>query len=65
MPKLEKSTDCDQELTSSKGGQDTSACKILDHSFNAFSGNVQKPQIWPVSLSQNSAKIRKITRPWL
>ena len=27
-------------------------------------GNARKPQIWPVSLSQNSAKITKITRPW-
>ena len=27
-------------------------------------GNARKPQIWPLSLSQNSAKIRKINRPW-
>ena len=27
-------------------------------------GNARKPQIWPVSLSQNSAKIRKMNRPW-
>ena len=27
-------------------------------------GNAWKPQIWPVSLSQNSVKIRKINRPW-
>ena len=27
-------------------------------------GNARKPQIWPVSLSQNSAKITKINRPW-
>ena len=27
-------------------------------------GNAQKPQIWPVSLSQNSTKITKINRPW-
>ena len=26
--------------------------------------NARKPQIWPVSLSQNSAKITKINRPW-
>ena len=26
--------------------------------------NARKPQIWPVSLSQNSAKITKIKRPW-
>ena len=28
-------------------------------------GNAQKPQIFSVSLSQNSAKIRQINRPWL
>ena len=44
--------------------------KIHQHAkFQAISsmrspGNVQKPQIWPVSLSQNSAKITKINRPW-
>ena len=27
-------------------------------------GNDRKPQIWPVSLSQNSAKITKINRLW-
>ena len=27
-------------------------------------GNARKPQIWPVSPSQNCAKIRKIDRPW-
>ena len=27
-------------------------------------GNARKPQIWPVSLRQNSAKITKINRPW-
>ena len=27
-------------------------------------GNARKPQIWPVSLSQNSAKITTINRPW-
>ena len=26
--------------------------------------NRQKPQIWPVSLNQNDAKMRKINRPW-
>ena len=26
--------------------------------------NARKPQIWPVSLSQNSANIRKTNRPW-
>ena len=27
-------------------------------------GNARKPQIWPVLLSQNSAKITKINKPW-
>ena len=27
-------------------------------------GNAWKPRIWPVSLSQNSAKMRKINKPW-
>ena len=27
-------------------------------------GNAQKPQIWPLSLSQNRAKFRKINKPW-
>ena len=27
--------------------------------------NAQKPQIWAISLSQNSTKIGKINRPWL
>ena len=27
-------------------------------------GNARKPQIWSVSLSQNSAKIWKINKPW-
>ena len=27
-------------------------------------GNARKPQIWPISLSQKSAKKRKINRPW-
>ena len=30
-----------------------------------FPGNTRKPQIWPVLLSQNSTKIRKINRPRL
>ena len=27
-------------------------------------GNAWKPKIWPVSLSQNTAKITKVNRPW-
>ena len=34
----EKSTNCDHNLISSEGGQDTSACQISGHSLHAFSG---------------------------
>ena len=109
--KLEKSTNCNHNLTSSESGQDTSAYHITGHSLHAFSRKCpetlnltrfikskycqnyisqqiltqnqsvlkvfkihqhakfqaipsmrspwyDKPQIWPVSLSQNSANIR-------
>ena len=109
--KLEKSTNCNHNLTSSESGQDTSAYHITGHFLHAFSRKCpetlnltrfikskycqnyksqqiltqnqsvlkvfkihqhakfqaipsvrspwyDKPQIWPVSLSQNSAKIR-------
>ena len=65
--KLEKSTNCSHNLISSEGGQDTSACK----NFRPFPQwvfqipeNAWKPQIWPVSLSQNSTKIRQIHQSW-
>ena len=107
----------DQNLTSSEGDQDTSACQISGHSSHAFSGKcpemynftkskccqklgkwtdlawpksnqfwrwsgyismskygpffpcvLQKMprnhKFWPVSQSQNAAKIRKMNRPW-
>ena len=38
MSKGQKLTDCDHNLISSEGGQDTSACKISGHSLHAFSG---------------------------
>ena len=38
VPKLQNLTDCDPELISSDGGQDTSACKISGHFLHAFSG---------------------------
>ena len=38
MPKGGKSTDHDHNLVSSEGAQDTSTCKISDHSLHAFSG---------------------------
>ena len=38
MPKGGKSTDHDHNLISSEGAQDTSTCKISDHSLHAFSG---------------------------
>ena len=36
--KIKKSTDPDNELISSNGGQDTSSCKISGHFLHAFSG---------------------------
>ena len=64
-PKLEKSPDRNHKLISSEGGQDTVAYHISGHSLNTMGsiGYARKPQIWPVSLSQNSAKITKINRP--
>ena len=38
MPKGGKSTDHDHNIISSEGAQDTSTCKISDHSLQAFSG---------------------------
>ena len=64
-PKLEKSSDHNHNLVSSEGGQEV---RIQQHvKFQAIPSmcspdNARKPQILPISLSQNSAKIRKITR---
>ena len=59
QPKWGKSTDPDQNLISSKSGQDTPACKISGHSSRHSSEHIRNPQIWPVSLSQNAIKMRK------
>ena len=61
-PKLEKSQDRNHKLISSEGGQDTVAFQAIP-SMGSL-GNARKPQIWPVSLNQNSAKIRKSNRLW-
>ena len=64
--KLEKSTNCSHNLISSER---LKVVRIHQHAkFQAISSmgfpeNAWKPRIWPVSLSQNSTKIRKITRP--
>ena len=58
VPKLEKSTNRDHNLLSSEDAQDTSACKCQAISSMGSPGNAWKPQIWPISLSQNSTKIR-------
>ena len=50
---------CYHILISSEYDQDTSACKFSGHFLNGSPGNAWNPQTWPVSLSQNSAKIRK------
>ena len=57
--KYGKSTNLDQNQTSSECGQDTSACQISGHSFQAFSRDCLETQNWPVSLNQNCAKISK------
>ena len=57
--KIRKSTDRGHKLISSESGKDTSACTISSHFPHAFSGKCPETQIWPVSLSQNSAKIEK------
>ena len=38
-PKWGKSTDCDQNVISSEGGQNASTCQIWDHSFLVFPRN--------------------------
>ena len=63
-PKWGKSIDHDPYVISSKGGQDKSACQILGHSSHAFWRKSRKPQIWPVSLSQNGTKMRYINKAW-
>ena len=63
VPKWGKLTDCDQNI-SFEGGQDTSTYQISGHSSHAFSRNVCKSEIWPVSLSQNAAEMKKINRRW-
>ena len=46
VPKLEKSTDHDRNLIFSEGGQDTSACRISDHSLHVSSPeNAPRSQI--------------------
>ena len=57
MSTLENSTDHSHNLTSSEGGKDASEYKISGHSLHAFSRKCLETQIWPISLSQNSANI--------
>ena len=63
-PKLGKLTDHDQNVNNWIGSQDALACQISSHSCNAFWRNSSETLFWPVSLSQNGAKMRKINRPW-
>ena len=62
-PKWGKPTDRNQNIMSSKSGQDTSVHPLLAHSSHAFWRKSQNPQIWHVWLSQNGAKMKKINRP--
>ena len=59
LPKLGKSKDYDQHLFSFKGDQDTSACRIPVIPPMWSQENAQKPQSWPVFLSQNATKMEK------
>ena len=65
MPKLQKN-----QQTVTLNDTVLKVVKIHQHAkFQAIASMCSpryawKPQIWPVSLSQNSAKIRKIIRPW-
>ena len=63
-PKWGKPIDHDPNFISSKGGQDASACQILGYFSHAFWRKSYKPQIWPVSLSQNGIKMRDINSLW-
>ena len=61
-PKLGISIYRDQNLIYSEGGQNTSTGKFEAIPTLCSQENAQKSQIWPVSLSQNAAKMRKINR---
>ena len=56
------STYRDQNIIYSEGGQNKSTCKLGGIPPLCSQENAQKSQIWPVSLSQNSAKMGKINR---
>ena len=62
VPKWGTSTKRDQNLIHSEAGQNTSTCKFEAIPLLCSQENAQKSQIWPVSLSQNAAKMRKINR---
>ena len=58
VPKLEKSTNCDHNLLSSEDAPEYQHAKCQAISSMDAPENAWKPQIWPISLSQNSTKIR-------
>ena len=64
IKKLINSIDYDQNLISSEDGQAASACQIQAINVMHSPENARKPQIWPDSLSQSGAKMRKINIPW-
>ena len=57
-----KYIECDYNLINSKSGQDKTKFQTMP--FMCSERKVLKPQIWPVSLSQSGAKMRKINWPW-
>ena len=59
-----KSTDHDQNLVTSEGGQDTSACQISAHSCNTFSRKCLETTNLTCFTKLNAAKMRKTNRAW-
>ena len=64
LPKFRKSTDHGQNVISSQGGQDTSACQSAGPSSFAFSRKYLEVASLACFTSQNDAKMRKINRRW-
>ena len=60
--KLGKSTNPNQNLFSSEGGQDTAACQISGHSFHAFSRKCpETPNLTSFTKSKIAPKLGKST----
>ena len=62
--KLEKSTNCDNNLISSESAQDKSACKISGHSLHAFTGKCPETTNLTRFIKLKWRQRREINRPW-